>query len=185
MIEDVLRYPHGGVRERYRRLEWSAGRGHSMKERLVRVGWLEQELVPVGQSRKMMLRLTKTARRSLGLKDGDQLRGSIAHEYWKGFYARLLKKQGYRIELEAPRIGGRVDVLARNGTGTIAVEVETGKSDVVRNVMNGLRSRFNRVLVIATNPNALAKIEQVLAETGLLIAGRVETVLRDGLRSAA
>jgi predicted RecB family endonuclease len=106
-------------------------------------------------------------------------RGSLAHEYWKRFYAAILREDGYRVELEAPRKGGRVDVLARKGTESIAVEIETGKSDVVWNVKQDLLSRFSQVLVVATDERALDKVEWQLAKAGLIIPKRINIVLRD------
>lgn len=72
---------------------------------------------------------------------------------------------------------GRVDALARRGTDSFAVEVETGKSGVVGNVRKDLRAGFHKVLVVATDEAALKKVEPKLARAGLIIPGRVEIVL--------
>ena len=106
-------------------------------------------------------------------------RGSLVHEYWKRFYARRFIAKGYRVELEAPRQGGRVDVLASKGGERIGIEIETGKSDALANVRNGLRSGFRRVIVAATDEVALRKVERQLAEAGLLTPSRIQLVLRD------
>ena len=110
---------------------------------------------------------------------------SLVHAYWKRFYARRFAEHGFRTELEAPRSGGRVDVLATRAGERFGIEIETGKSDVVANVRNGLRSRFDRVLVVVTDETALARVERQIASAGLLIPGRIELVLRDGLGRAA
>ena len=60
----------------------------------------------------------------------------------------------------------------------MAIEVETGKSDVIANVKNGILSKFTRIVVVATDETALAKVEQQLARLGLLIPNRVELVFR-------
>ena len=105
------------------------------------------------------------------------------HEYWKRHYARLFGAAGYSVELEAPRPAatGRVDVLATNASERVGIEVETGKSDVVWNVKQDLLAGFDRVIVVATDESALAKIERQLAYHGLLIPRRVVISLRDGL----
>ncbi len=64
------------------------------------------------------------------------------------------------MELEAPRRGGRVDVLATKASESVAIEIETGKSDVVSNVKRGLLSRFYTVLEIATSTSRSLTIWQ-------------------------
>ena len=108
-------------------------------------------------------------------------RASIAHEFWKQHYAKQFEQQGYKVEMEADRVGGRVDVLARRNGHRVGIEVETGKSDVVSNVRNCLLSGFDRVVVVATDEQAMTKVERQLATAGLLIPPRVTLVLRDRL----
>ena len=115
----------------------------------------------------------------LGLEKRNLQHGSIAHEYWKRYYADIYRENGYHVELEAPRQGGRVDVLARKGGESVAIEVETGMSDLVGNVRRCLRSKFSKVLVVATDDASMAKVERALAEAGLLIPRRVLVALRD------
>lgn len=72
-----------------------------------------------------------------------------------------------------------VDVRAvRDGTWT-GIEFETGNSDAVSNVKNCLRSRFGRIIGMATSDKTVSKIERQLAKARLLIPNRVEVVLRD------
>ncbi len=68
---------------------------------------------------------------------------------------------------------------------TVAIEVEIGKSDVLANVKNDLRSGFDQVIVVATDDAAMAKVEEKLAEVGLIMPTRVTIVLRDSWRKAA
>ena len=62
---------------------------------------------------------------------------------------------------------------------SIAIEIETGKSDVVRNVQQDLLSGFDKVLIIATDARALRKVEKELAHAGLIIPNKVDVTLRD------
>ena len=173
-----------GVRVRYKRLSLSVDKGNRLKRQLIEEGVLEEQEVKVERTYKLLLRVTHGARAKFGLRR-NLGRGSIAHEYWKRFYAAMLKDDGYHVELEAPRKEGRVDVLATKGAESIAVEIETGKSDVVWNVTQNLLSRFKSVLVVATSENALDKVERQLAKAGLIIPSRIEVVLRDGFVSEA
>ena len=178
-IDDVLQYEDDPVRSRYQRLGMSADKGNRLKRHLVGKGILEEQEMKVGRAYRLILRVTHGARKKLGIAQRDG-RGSIAHEYWKRFHADRLKEDGFAIELEAPRLNGRADVAAKRGGESVAIEIETGKSDVIWNVKQDLLAGFKRVLVVATDEAALGKVERQLATAGLLIPRRVDLVLRDG-----
>ena len=127
----------------------------------------------------MLLRPTVEARKQLDLEVDKTTRESIAHEFWKRFYAEKFKKKGYEVQLEAPRKVGRVDVLATKGAERVGIEVETGTSDVVKNVKQNLASGFDRILVVATTEKALKIVERSLARAGLLLPERVTIILQD------
>ncbi len=180
-LEDVLAHQDDGVRTRYQRLGLSGEKGNRLKNQLVEAGILEEQEIKVGRTYRLLLRITPNAREKFGLKR-TLGRGSLAHEYWKRFYASALRDKGYELQLEAPRPHGKagwVDVLARAAGQTLAVEIETGKSDVVWNVKQDLLSGFSRVLVVATDESAIRKVEKALAKAGLTIPGRVGVVLRE------
>lgn len=185
-VDDVLKYQDDSLRARYKRLRLSVDKGTSLKSHLVENGVLEEQDVKVGRTRKVLLRVTPAARAKLGL-DQHAGRGSIAHEYWKRLYAAVFRENGYQVELEAPRENqaGRVDVLAKKAGESTAVEIETGKSDVVSNVKQDLLAGFSRVRVVATDEAALRRVEGQLARAGLLLPRRVDVVLRDGPSRAA
>ncbi len=183
-LHTLLQHEDDGVRERYRRLGLSGDKGNRLKNQLVDAGIIDEQEVKVGRTYKVLLRVTPAARAKLGLNK-TLGRGSLAHEYWKRSYAASFRDDGHEVQLEAPRIGGRVDLVARKGSETTAVEIETGKSDVVWNVRQDLLAGFGKVLVVATDDSALRKVERQLAQAGLTIPGRIEVVLRDGTRKAA
>ena len=149
-----------------------------LKGQLLAQGWLEDQTVDIGQTRKVILRLTKQSKDALFLDASEPQYGSIVHEYWKRFYAQRFREQGYHVEFEVPRQSGRVDVVARKDSEKIAIEIETGKSNFIRNVQQDLAAKYDKVLVVATDKLAFGKIEKKLAQTGLLIPQRVELVLR-------
>ena len=200
-LQDVIAFPLDGVKARYRRLGMSADRGTRVKGELVQKGWLEASTVAVGRfGRKIALRPSKWALEALKLDSevsrqtaepsngrnrlepapnpppGKSKGESLKHEYWKGWWTEKLRGEGWRVVQEAPRRGGRVDVLAisPDGKERIGVEVETGMSDVLSNVRNGLLSGFKKVIVVPTDQKARVRIEQSLAKAGLLILDRVE-----------
>ncbi len=179
-LEDVRSHPDDGVKTRYGRLGLSTGTGNRVKEQLLDQGWLEDQVAEIGRTRKVLLRLTPRAREALNLGSSEPQHGSIVHEYWKRFYAQRFREQNYQVEFEVPRKSGRVDVVAKNESEKIAIEIETGKSDFVRNVKQDMLAGYDKVLVVATDKKAFAKVERELAATGLLGLTRVVLVLANG-----
>ncbi|MEX2217668.1 MAG: DUF87 domain-containing protein [Phycisphaerales bacterium] len=178
-IEDVLHHQDDGVKARYRRLGLSGHRGNATKERLVREGWLESAVVPLGRTRKVILRPSKETKELLGLPAAATRREGIAHEYWKRIMAQRLEDAGYAVRIEAPRTGGAsgsADVVGTKDGASVAVEIETGRSDAVANVRNDLRAGYARVVVACTDKAALAAVEASLARAGLLVPPRVAVV---------
>jgi len=178
-IQDIVKHPDDGVRVRYKRLGIATGTGNRLKQDLLAQGWLETQIVPIGRARKSLLRLSESARKAFAIKQHGNDRESLSHEYWKRFYAARAQELGYRVVLEAPRHGGRVDVLAHKNDQCIGVEIETGRSDIVANVRNALASHFHTVIVVATTTKALKTVERKLAKAQLLIPKRIQVVLRD------
>jgi KaiC/GvpD/RAD55 family RecA-like ATPase len=176
-VADITTHEEGGVALRYQRLGISAGKGNQLKQALLAKGVIEEQHIKTGRTHRSLLRITKHARQQLGLgRTTDQ--GSLAHEYWKRWYAHTLEQQGFRVQLEAPRNKGHVDVLAVKASESVAVEIETGKSDVVENVRQDLLSGFRKVVVVATDERAKNKVETALAQAGLVMP-RISIVLRD------
>lgn len=177
LLTDVLAYPNDGVKRRYRRLAISVGTGNRLKRLLLNRGWLESQTVELGQTRKTCLRLTQRAREMLAPEAAEPRHGSIVHEYWKRYWAQRFKEHGYQVSLEALRESGRVDISAEKDGRKTAVEIETGKSNFLRNVRQDLAARYSRIIVVATDKAAFEKIERQLAQAQFLIAGRVVLIL--------
>ncbi len=175
-LDDIIHHPDDGVKARYLRLGMSIGRANAMKLDLIRRGWLEALVVPHGRTRKLLLRLSKQGKEALGIDTPKGHHQSLAHEYWKRFYARRFEGLGYHVQEEAPFGDGRADVLATKKRKVIAIEIETGMSDTVANVKRDLRAGCTKVIVIATDDRAMRSLETDLAQAGLLIQSRLELV---------
>lgn len=176
-LDDVIHHPDDGVKARYLRLGMSIGRANAMKLDLVARGWLETLIVPFGRTRKQLLRLSRQGSEALGVEAVNGHHQSLAHEYWKRFYARRYAQAGYHVRVEAPFGGGRADVLAYKDKEVVAIEIETGMSDAVANVKRNLRAGCTKVLVVATEKNAMKRLVRELGGAGLLIEARAELAL--------
>lgn len=76
---------------------------------------------------------------------------SLEHEYYKELVARHYRLNGYEVEKEVPIGEGKeVDLVATKGNESIAIEVETGKSDVEENIRKCKEAGFEKVVVVRT-----------------------------------
>ncbi|MBK8099826.1 MAG: ATP-binding protein [Planctomycetes bacterium] len=178
LLQDVVDHPHDGVKARYRQLAVSVDRGNRWKRLLLEAGFLETATANLGRTRRALLRPSPAARKLLGLAPGIR-HESLLHEFWKHYHARVFQDRGYQVEIEAPRPSGkgRVDVLARRGEETVAIEIETGMSDVVANVRADLAAGLRRVIVVASDRQVLHKLTVQLAAARLALPGRVSPQL--------
>ena len=178
-LKDIATYRDDGVYVRYERLNLNPAVGHKIKEELIGRGLIEQQVVDLGKTRKALLRLTKKGER---LFEKVQACGneSIVHGYWKRFYAARFREAGYQVREEVERNSGWVDVLATRKKEMVGVEIETGKSDVVKNVKSDLAMGYAKIVVVATDKWALRRVERDLVRAGLLGLNRIKAVLRDG-----
>ncbi|MBN2642785.1 MAG: hypothetical protein JXR78_14120 [Victivallales bacterium] len=177
-LKDVADHKDDGVYIRYKRLNCNPAIGHKIKEELINQRLIEQQLIDFGKTRKALLRLTKDGTKFF---DGVQKHGneSVVHGYWKRFYANRFREAGYEVKEEVARGPGRIDVLAIKDNEKIAVEIETGKSDMIKNAKADLLFGCTLTVVVATDNRAIGKIERVLAKAGLLGLDRIKVVLRD------
>ena len=179
LLHDIVLHPNDGVDVRYKRLSVSADKGNRWKEQLFQNGLVRADRVKVERTYRVMLRLTGEARVLMVPQSGHDPQASFIHEYWKRRIAHQFEAQGYTVVLEAPRKhgGGNMDISATRGSENCAVEIETGKSNVVSNVKRDLLCGVSKVVVVATDEGALKKVERQLGKAGLLIARKVEVVL--------
>jgi hypothetical protein len=178
LLSDIQHDPQDGVKIRYQRLGLSIGKGNRLKQQLLDGGWLRSQTIDLGQTRKVLLALTKQAKEILGIKNIPPEHGSLVHHYWQNWYAQRFRERGYQVSLETPRPSGSIDVVAQKNNLKIAIEIETGKSHYIRNVQQNLLAGYNTVLVVATDKNAHERIEKDLATAGLLIPGKIQLILR-------
>ena len=85
--------------------------------------------------------------------------GGIEHLYWIKQVKVRLESKGYKVKEEFPIGNGEtIDLVVGKN---VAVEIETGKSDALRNIRKCLEAGFE-VVSVATNGEALEKTESRL-----------------------
>ena len=145
LLLDCLGFPTDGMQARYRRLGMSLDRGNRLKKELIDAGAAEGALIQVGRKRRYILRPTRSAGALASLNPAPY-RGSVIHEFWKQYYTERFRGAGWKVGLEAARVGGRVDVLATRGKERVGIEIETGKSWAEKSQRNCLYSGFTGVI---------------------------------------
>ncbi len=69
-------------------------------------------------------------------------RTSLAHSFWQQYYSKKFAELGYHVAIEVPGKYGRTDILAAKASERVAIEIETGMSDVVLNVKQNLLAKY-------------------------------------------
>jgi len=83
-------------------------------------------------------------------------------------YAQILKNKGFDITFEKSIGEGKsVDVVATKNKIRIAVEVETGRSDILSNINKCLQAEFDRIIVVAINEKIESKVKSLLEANDL------------------
>jgi len=155
LLLDIAGHPLSVVTERYSHLGWNVYAGTKVKKKLLEKGLVHQEKVSVPNGSVALLKLTEQGRRLLE-SWGKKVKAlpknaSLEHEYYKHMVAEQYRQKGYEIEEEVPIGDGKaVDLVATKDGKRIAIEVETGKSDVEANVRKCRQAGFEKVVVVPT-----------------------------------
>jgi predicted RecB family endonuclease len=86
--------------------------------------------------------------------------------FWVNRTAKHFEKKGYEVRCEHPVKGnGAIDILAKRPGEKVAVEVETGKSNIKENLSKIKSAGFDRIVLFATSPAAVAVCQRVVDST--------------------
>jgi hypothetical protein len=98
-----------------------------------------------------------------GIDPGLRSRESLEHLFWVNRAARHFEKMAYDISREHPVKGnGAIDILAEKSGERVAVEVETGKSNVKGNLDKIRDAGFDRIVLVATSPSAVTVCQKAI-----------------------
>ena len=105
----------------------------------------------------------RTACSSIGIEPGTKSRESLEHRFWINRTAKHFEKKGYEVTYEHPVKGnGAIDILAQKPGVKIAIEIETGKSDIKSNLQNILKGNFDQTILVATTGIAVETCQRVI-----------------------
>lgn len=83
--------------------------------------------------------------------------------YWVNQTGKYYTSLGFSVIFEyAVKGNGSVDILAEKDGHKIIIEVETGKSDTLKNLQNACKAKPDKLVFVATNPQAVSVCKKVI-----------------------
>ncbi len=165
-LSDVAARPLSTTVTRYNRLNLSRRRGNAIRQALAAGDLIQAVTIPTRSGQIVLYKLTENGRgvcESEHIDPGPCSRESLEHKYWVRQAAKDYEKKGFEVKYEHPVKGnGAVDLLAVKVGKQIAIEVETGKSDIKNNIEKIVNYDFDKIVIIATNPTASSKCQKVI-----------------------
>ena len=161
-LEDIAKNPVSGVVARYERLRINRYQGNKIQNSLIQKGFISWRPVSTKKGRLKVLVLTDRGKKAIpGVKIEKVFHksGSWEHEYWKFRVGEHYRRQGYNVTFEYPLGQGKsVDLVAEKDGKRIAIEIETGKSDFLWNLIKDLDADFGEILIVILSQKAEEKI---------------------------
>lgn len=168
LLADIAAWPLSTTVSRYQRLNLSRRRGNAVRQHLAAGGVIEAVPLATRSGQVVLYQLTDHGRSvctDLGIDPGDVPRASLEHRYWVMRAAGHFESQGYDVAQEQHIPGdGAVDLLAERPGERVAIEVETGKSDIKANLAKLRNAGFDRAVFVATSPAAVSACQRAVQD---------------------
>jgi Holliday junction resolvase-like predicted endonuclease len=165
-LADVATRPLSTTVSRYQRLNLSRRRGNAIRQHLAASDIIKAVTVATRSGQVVLYELTdlgRTVCSSAHIETGAKPRESLEHRYWARWTAKYFEKKGYEVTCEHPVKGnGAIDILATRGSRKIAVEVETGKSNIKANLDKIKDAGFDRIVFVATSAAAVSACHKAI-----------------------
>ena len=166
LLADVAARPLSTTVSRYQRLNLSRRRGNAIRQNLHAANIIEAVPIATRSGQVVLYQLTDFGRSlcaSVNIDPGPKPQESLEHRYWIKRAAEHFERKGYEITKEHPIKGnGAIDILAEKPGNRIAIEVETGKSDIKANLSKVGDAGFDRIFLIATSPAAVSACSRAM-----------------------
>jgi len=168
-LADIAVRPLSTTVSRYHRLHLSRRRGNAVRQHLAAAGIIEPVTIATRSGQVVLYQLTDPGRSvcsSAGIKTGPLPRESLEHAFWVNRAAKHFQAKGYEISREHPVKGnGAIDLLVEKPGQRIAVEVETGKSNIKANLAKIKNAGFDRIVLVATSSAAVTACQKAVDST--------------------
>jgi len=168
LLVDIFENPLSCTTERYQRLKLNPKYGNKHKNLLISEGFIQPRKIITAKGWIMLFDLSAKARlvlADMGYETQNRKEGVI-HRFWKDSVAGYYRNRKLEVLVEE-YINGRPDIIVVNGKARAALEIETGKSDFIKNVLRDLQMNFDEVICLATSKAVEKKINNELAKKGI------------------
>ena len=154
ILTSIIQRPLDGVDKRTKRLGFHPSQMAQIQESLMKKGLIQLVYI----DRKKLFKLTETGKKlAENLKipvPSKKTRGGLEHDYWIHQTVQFLRKHELQPVCE---IDG-IDIIDKS-IG-IAIEVETGKSDIQKNILKLEKSRVSSCFMLATTKAVEIKLKE-------------------------
>ena len=163
---DIYQHPLAGVVKRYTRLAVSKRKGNEIKEKLETDTYIKAIDISTVRGRIKLFEITEKGEKiltPLGYKPKSWRKGGVEHQYWQYKVAQCYQYKGYAVKENYPLGNGKeVDIVVEKENEKIAIEIETGKSDIMANLEKC--QGFDTILCLVLSPALQAKVQNGLKE---------------------
>lgn len=177
-LHDITVQPLSTTVSRYHRMHFSRRRGDAVRRSLLEENYIEPVRIATRTGQVVLYQLTVAGRDLcvlLGMNPVPFSTESLEHRYWIRKTADYYKSQGYQITLEyAVKGNGKIDILAEKPEQKIAVEVETGKSAPLANLLNAAKAGVDKFIFVAVSPVATSACQRAIEDAKGKIGCSVE-----------
>jgi len=167
-LADLATRPLSTTVSRYQRLHLSRRKGNAIRQDLSKAGLIEAVAIPTRSGQVVLYQLTgagRTVCADVGIDSAPAPRVSLEHRYWAMRATDLFTDRGYDVTHEyAVQDNGTIDLLAERPGERIAIEIETGKSDIAGNLAKLRTAGFDRIIFVATSPTAVTACQKAIAK---------------------
>ena len=165
-LYDIACHPLSPTVARYQRLHLSRRKGNAVRQSLLAARLMEPVTIATRSGQVVLYQLTEEGRtvcQAHQIDPGPVPRESLEHCWWIRKTREHFEKEGFAVKPEHPIKGnGALDLLAVKPGIKIAIEVETGKSDIQQNLLHLHKKEFDRLIMVATSPHAVSACQQAI-----------------------
>jgi hypothetical protein len=164
MLENIAMKPLSGVVKRFKELGIKVSPGYGIIEELVSL----KLVTPITIDGQKLYELTAEGRTALGKPLPHSGRGGLEHRYFvENIRHHYLQNEGFAsVEKDD------IDLVIETYGKRMAIQIETGKSDIQGNLTKLGRYKADLKYMLTTNPEAEVRVKKALQE--LLIPDREE-----------
>lgn len=169
LLIDILENPFSTITSRYKRLRLYSKLGNSCRKELISEMCIMPRKIITGQGWITLFEITRKGKlllHDLGHEFKNEREG-IVHKFWKYKVSEYYKKLGLDVRVEEYYLNGRPDIIVIKNGKKIAIEIETGKSDYIKNIELALEANFDEIICVTINRFVEEKIRRKLEEKGI------------------